>query len=225
MCRNEVQGLVDSAKKFSEQFKGVGGVIGLFPSMESLEYVQNLCADSEIEVGAQDVSEYVKGSYTGQVSAVGVKGVGASFSLCGHTESCKQWLQDVVVERVVQKVYRCWEAGLCPVICFEKNALEEGGLVDVIAQNCKGPVCWAFEESASIGSGQVSDLSVVDNVHKQVRARFPENVWRGFLYGGSVAPQNIKDFISLGVDGVLVGGASQEAMVFAHLLQQTLLNL
>ena len=43
-------------------------------------------AKNNIGVGAQNISEYTSGAYTGEVSALMAKDMGASFTLIGHSE-------------------------------------------------------------------------------------------------------------------------------------------
>ena len=50
-----------------------------------LHFAKNF-AKNNIEVGAQNISEYTSGAYTGEVSANMVSDLGATFTIIGHSE-------------------------------------------------------------------------------------------------------------------------------------------
>ena len=56
------------------------------PSYESLSIVKQELKETTIALGAQDISAYASGAYTGQVSAQSLKEVGCSYCIIGHSE-------------------------------------------------------------------------------------------------------------------------------------------
>jgi triosephosphate isomerase len=78
----------------------------------------------------------------------------------------------------------------------------------------------AYEPVWAIGTGVTPTTADVEEVHAMIRDRLagrfgaPGEAMR-VLYGGSVKPDNAREFLSVpGVDGALVGGASLKAEDF-----------
>ena len=73
----------------------------------------------------------------------------------------------------------------------------------------------AYEPVWAIGTGKTPTAADVEEVHAAVRKVLAKKLGKGnankmrILYGGSVKPNNAKEFLSLpDVDGALIGGAS-----------------
>jgi len=85
----------------------------------------------------------------------------------------------------------------------------------------------AYEPVWSIGTGLIPKLHELDkNVNfikkvlkKNLKIKNPK-----VLYGGSVNPKNVKNLRSIaGIDGFLVGGASQKAKNFIDIVKKTII--
>ena len=113
----------------------------------------------------------------------------------------------------VEKAILCAQYGLRPVICFGGDEREPFvhacDLIESLRKNgFSQKIVLAFEPEASIGSGVVSDPQSVGELARSVCAKSTGDV--ALLYGGSVNADNVRAFFKAGVQGVLVGGASQE---------------
>jgi triosephosphate isomerase len=83
----------------------------------------------------------------------------------------------------------------------------------------------AYEPVWSIGTGKNATKEHAQDIASYIRERLeemfsPESALKTLiLYGGSVKPNNIKDYLSQpDVDGALVGGASLNVASFEELL-------
>lgn len=156
-----------------------------------------------IKLAAQNVSSYPEGAYTGEISAKQVKEF-ADFVIIGHSERRKYLHENE--NDIENKIREAKETDLTVIQCIQ----DEYGLIyknaDVIA----------YEPPSAIGTGNPDDPSHIAQVFEKIKEQdnsFP------LLYGGSVAPQNISDFLSIdGLSGFLIGGASLEADSFIQLL-------
>lgn len=175
--------------------------------------------DAHFNLGSQDVSEFLEGNHTGEVSAKILKDLRVSYCLIGHSEVRSQ--QKLSETQIHNKLLNCLEAGITPIICvgFEEDP-KEGVLnldnlksqVDsclaVIPKDYGQEVFWAFEPTFAIGSGTPA---TVDQVQKAVdvictQAKDFENV---VLYGGSLTGKNYEQFLEVkGLGGFLVGKSS-----------------
>ena len=168
--------------------------------------------------GAQDVSSYKQGAYTGELSASMLKDNNIDFCLVGHSER-RQYF-DEMNDNVNIKSSNLIEENIIPVICIgetleqkEKNLTEEilsTQIKDSIPKSANHQnTLIAYEPVWAIGTGLTPTLDEINQVHELIKnfdTRFSNFK---VLYGGSVKSSNSKEITGLGhVDGCLIGGAS-----------------
>ncbi len=196
-------------------------------------------AHGRFVIGAQDISTYERGAYTGEVSAELVAAEKGQFSLVGHSE--RRALFGDHDAHVNQKVMRALAAGLKPVLCIgeTKDERNEGktegvlqrqlerGLADLTNEQLK-EVLIAYEPVWAIGTGQAATPEGVAHVHAFCRQCLTKTkgatvgAQLPLLYGGSVKPANIVELLCLeDVDGALIGGASLSVDTFCEMIQLT----
>ncbi|MBP9716481.1 MAG: triosephosphate isomerase [Candidatus Levybacteria bacterium] len=161
-----------------------------------------------LKIGAQDVSPFDKGAYTGEVSAEQIKEF-SEYVLIGHSERRNNLKEDV--EIISKKVGQALSQGLKVVVCFsnldELSGLKTEGLII------------AYEPVEAIGTGNPTDPAVVEEMAKKIKNMGFKDV----LYGGSVNSKNIKTFLDLpSIDGALVGGESLDPKSFESLIKNAI---
>ena len=196
-----------------------------------LGQVKGLLQGSSIAWGAQDVSRYDKGAYTGDVSGAMLAEFGCRYALVGHSE--RRTLFGETDEIVAQKYAAARRAGLTPVFCVgetlqerERGATEAvlARQVDALLQQCgvkelEGGIV-AYEPVWAIGTGKTATSSQAEEAHAFIRARIAAKdagvaAKLPILYGGSVKASNAAELFAMpNVDGGLVGGASLVAEEF-----------
>eukprot|EP01017_Pseudomicrothorax_dubius_P025495 TRINITY_DN2761_c0_g1_i6.p1 TRINITY_DN2761_c0_g1~~TRINITY_DN2761_c0_g1_i6.p1 ORF type:complete len:261 (-),score=95.62 TRINITY_DN2761_c0_g1_i6:811-1593(-) len=180
---------------------------------------------SNVYVGAQNVSLFGFGAYTGEISAEALKDIGVEWTIIGHSE--RRTLFGETDEVVLKKTTRALEQGLKVIFCFGEVLAEREAnqTIDVVNRQISGlkslkPEHWnnivlAYEPVWAIGTGKVATPEQAQEVHQHVRkwisseisAEVAQNL--RIIYGGSVNEKNCGDLIKQGdVDGFLVGGAS-----------------
>jgi len=101
------------------------------------------------------------------------------------------------------------------------------GLAGFTAEECKNLVV-AYEPVWSIGTGKNASSEIAQDICKFVRDVLRELLGDvadeiRVLYGGSVKPVNVKEYLSCpDVDGALVGGASLKIDSYEELLKNIL---
>lgn len=192
------------------------------------EYIQKY---PTLKIGAQDLSEFAPGAYTGQVAARMLVDQGCEYVIVGHSE-CRQYGHDTD-EIVANKFYAAQRAGLIPILCVgESQAEYEAGLSHAIVMKQVGEIIkregiavfqkaiLAYEPIWAIGTGLTATPDQAQALHHLLRqslAEYDASVARNLtiLYGGSVKPQNAAALLAMpDIDGVLVGGASLQAQDF-----------
>ena len=188
-------------------------------------------AGTTIGLGSQDVSEYVQGAYTGEVSASMLVDLGCRYAIVGHSER-RTWFGDSD-ERVAQKTERAMDAGLTPIVCVGETSQErdQGRAEEVVAAQLTAVVerigaarlsdaVLAYEPVWAIGTGRTATPEQAQAMHAAIRAHVAgydaaSAQAVGILYGGSVKASNASQlFACADIDGGLIGGASLVASDF-----------
>jgi triosephosphate isomerase len=189
---------------------------------------------SSLELGAQNVSEYASGAFTGEVSANMLSEMGCNYALVGHSE--RRTLFSETKEAVAEKFRSAQASGIIPVLCIGESVQQRAsGLTSQVIDEqinavlslvgvsalCRGVI--AYEPIWAIGTGQVASAKQAQEVHAEIRAKLgDEGLETRLLYGGSLSSSNAAAlFAEPDIDGGLVGGASlngEEFMEIARLL-------
>lgn len=184
-------------------------------------------ASSRIAWGAQNVSEYAAGAYTGEVSAGMIAEFGCRYVLVGHSERRQHFGETDAV--VAAKARAALAAGLTPIACVGETLAEREAratesvvlrqldaiLATVDKEAAKLVV--AYEPVWAIGTGRTASPEEAQAVHATLRARLAKAGAADvlLLYGGSVKADNAKALFAMAdIDGGLIGGASLKSTEF-----------
>jgi triosephosphate isomerase (TIM) len=225
-----VQKLAWTLKDVSHDFDKVE--VAVFPPFTDLRSVQTLLDADKLPLvlGAQDLSKFDSGAYTGEVSGAFLKKLDVKYVLVGHSE--RRAYHNETDEVIQAKVASSFKHNLIPVICVGESLEEleaEGAAAVPIRQLTAalsghkdiGEFVVAYEPVWAIGTGKVATSEQAAEVAKKLRETIKELVSEEvaaatrILYGGSVKSANVAGFlVSEEVDGVLVGGASLDVEEF-----------
>ena len=226
-----VQKLAWSLKDAKHDFKDAE--VAIFPPFTDLRSVQNLIAADQFELslGAQDLSQFDSGAYTGDISGVFLRKLDVKYVLIGHSERRSFHNEDDA--QIQAKVAAAVRHELIPVICVGETLeeLETLGAAAVPVRQTLAALSGhekgfefvvAYEPVWAIGTGKVATAeeaaSVCGKIREAISGLLGESVANStrILYGGSVKANNVAGFLkSPQVDGVLVGGASLDADEFS----------
>lgn len=215
--------------------------IAIFPPSVYLKDTQEVLAETGLHWGAQNVSAYDEGAYTGEISASMLAGFGCEYVLIGHSERrClyeKLELDQHVLDQIVAEKYvRAINHNLTPIICigetledYKAGKTEEiiARLLDVLIKYrgaaFLAQVVLAYEPVWAIGTGKSATPEWAQDVHAFMRQRVASHDKKTadslrILYGGSVKPSNAASIFAMpDVDGGLIGGASLDVEDFMHI--------
>jgi triosephosphate isomerase len=186
---------------------------------------------SSVALGAQDLSQFDDGAYTGAVSGAMLADCGCRYVIVGHSER-----RSVFGERnetVALKYAQAVRHRLTPILCVGETLAErEAGAteavvarqLDAVIERCgvaalaQGAI--AYEPVWAIGTGRTATPQQAQAAHAFIRGRIAAADRRAaenlvILYGGSVKAGNAAQLFAMAdVDGGLVGGASLVAEEF-----------
>jgi triosephosphate isomerase len=210
----------------------------LFPPFTSLSQLHKLLVSSPIQLGAQDISPYSGGAYTGEISGEMLREF-CSHVIIGHSERRSLFGESDSI--LLEKMRSALHSRLIPVFCVgelleEREAGKAGMVVSRQLENVlsylplsdPGKIILAYEPVWAIGTGQSATPEdaekMISGVIRPMLERMGGNDFGHgvrILYGGSVKPGNARAFFSRkGIDGALVGGASLEPEDFLEILQR-----
>jgi len=211
--------------------------VSIHPSFTSLRSVQTVIEsdDMPIALGAQDVHWEPKGPFTGEVSASMLAKLNVRYVIVGHSERRQHFGE--TDDTVNAKAKAVLAAGMIPMVCVGESAAQrdagEGeevvlgqlraSLSGLSAQALASSVV-AYEPVWAIGTGRNATgddaQAMAAAIRAALEAEFGSVAARAtrVLYGGSVIPDNVAELVAgPDVDGVLVGGASLDPVVFARI--------
>jgi triosephosphate isomerase len=195
-----------------------------------------VASQDRVQLGAQNMSQHLKGAYTGEVSAHMIKSCKASHVVIGHSERRQHFGEDD--QLLSAKLGVALNNDLTPIFCCgESLDIRKSGnhvnhvinqldtaLSPYSADDLRDLVI-AYEPIWAIGTGETASPAQAQEMHLAIReflkkkfgAEMAEHT--PILYGGSVKPHNAAElFRNPDVDGGLVGGASLDASGFAQII-------
>jgi len=186
---------------------------------------------NQAELGAQDIALADSGAWTGEISGPMLKRLGVKYVIVGHSE--RRWKMDESDFDVNKKLKTVLANELTPIICVGEKVRDEnfkGFIKNQISATFAGlsedeigkciiayePV-WAISSNPNSRPDKPEDTLEAVAVIKETLN--PETL---VLYGGSVTPANVKDFLLLDqIAGVLIGGASVNKEEFVQILKNS----
>lgn len=194
----------------------------LCPSFTDLYPIALLTGDTQLQIGAQNVSAFAQGAYTGQISAVSLAEIGCTYCIIGHSEA-RTYLHETN-EDIAQKAAQLFAQGITPIICVDETIVETQfiELFELLVQtDHEQEYIIAYEPIGAIGTGNVPSIEHLSKVFAKLNTlcKTHPNPFR-LLYGGSVHPENAAQLLTIEhVDGLLIGGASLKIESFEAIVR------
>ena len=232
---------LDLASGLVRELKDVKEVdIAICPPFTALSEVSKAVIDSNIRLGAQNMSQNGYGAHTGEIAAGMLKEFSTKYVILGHSE--RREYQRESDELIAAKAKAAHEAGLKPIVCVgeQLEEREAGKTEDIVGTQVRGSLAGltteemlgtviAYEPVWAIGTGKTATAEQAQEVHAFIRNLladlFDADTAKAvrIQYGGSVKPDNARELMGQpDVDGALVGGASLDVRVFSELIKNSI---
>lgn len=178
----------------AESAKNFKGTVIFCPSHPFLEAAsQKIKSDNlSLTLGAQDVSQFEQGAYTGEVASSQISEI-VKYTIIGHSERRENFNEDEI--SLEKKVQNAKSANITPIFCIQDAETEIPEGVQIVA----------YEPIFAIGTGNAETPENVKKVTEIIKTKGDYSL----LYGGSVSAENVNTFLADGsTDGVLVGATN-----------------
>lgn len=210
-------------------------IVGIAPSFLCLPIMKKL-GNGAIITFAQNVHYEESGAYTGEVSIPMLEEIGISGSLVGHSERRQYFNETNKTCNLKMKALQNHNMNSLYCVGETLSEYEEGKTKEVIkTQVLEGldglnkdyisNLTIAYEPVWSIGTGKNASKEIASDICgyivEVIKEAYGEDVASGVyvLYGGSVKPNNIKEYLDdNNIDGALVGGASLKSESFIEMI-------
>ncbi|MPZ53762.1 MAG: triose-phosphate isomerase [Acidimicrobiia bacterium] len=209
------------------------------PPFTSLRSIQTVIESDSMPIGlaAQNVYWEAEGAFTGEVSPPMLAELRVGHIIVGHSERRAYFGE--TDETVNKRVKATIAHEMKPIVCVGEtlDQREADQTAEVLVTQVKGGLngvppedvaesAIAYEPVWAIGTGRHADADTAGVGCGLIRSTVAESHGDEaagsvrILYGGSVSPGNIKDFMAKrDIDGALVGGASLDPDTFAAVVR------
>jgi len=186
-----------------------------------------------ISVGAQNCHHHQNyGPFTGSISALMLKKIGAKYIILGHSENRSEGDTNQLIKK---KIKYALSQKLNVIFCIGETFDEKKGgkTFSVLRKQMRGSIdkkynlnkiIIAYEPIWSIGTGRIPKIQELRKKFKFIKNEFKKNFntkkFPVVLYGGSVNDSNINKFSLISeIDGFLIGGASHSSKKFIDIIK------
>lgn len=211
----------------------------LAPSLVSLQPLSLQLDRRKFRLAAQNFYYQESGAFTGEVSISQLRGL-VDYAIIGHSE--RRYVFNESDRDIRKKVASSIRSGITPILCIGETASERtfgetttvlkdqliGGLIDVSEEDIKKVIIayepvWAISTAKSAVRASAEDVAnALEIIRGELRIMYGKKVAEEaiVLYGGSVIPQSVDDYLTIPTcDGLLVGSASLKLQDFVNIVE------
>jgi len=205
-----------------------------------LNEMRALRGQGQIEFGVQNCFFEKTGAFTGEISPLMLKNLGAKYVILGHSERRKYFQESD--EIIAKKTKAVLDASMKAIFCFGETERErragrttriiknqiQNGLSFIGSERELLKLIFAYEPVWAIGTGKncpaKEAFEILMYTKKVISQMFSRKIADKIkvVYGGSVNSSNFKEYILSGYDGLLVGGVSLSPKDFSKIIKGSL---
>lgn len=227
--------LFEIADELNDKGRGEAEVI-VCPPAPYLEMACDIAAENDFIVGAQNLSQWESGAYTGEISASMLHSMGVTHCILGHSERRTYFGENDGA--IAMKIDLALNHGIIPIYCCgevlaERQSENHFAVVKKqvsealfhLSNEAMQQVIVAYEPVWAIGTGVTASPAQAQEMHAFIRGLISDKFGKEIaeelviLYGGSCNAKNASElFANPDVDGGLIGGASLKSTDFVAIV-------
>lgn len=172
-------------------------------------YLSDFINYSNWGVGAQDISEYSNGNYTGEVSSLQLKSLGIEYSIIGHYERKKYFHETNQI--INKKLIECLNSNISPILCFGETGNVEDVIDDleILLKDISNIdfIVFAYEP-LKVSEESIYDIEIqVKEIYNYLKDKY--NSTPNIIYGGGVSKKDINTLLEINeLNGIMIGKIS-----------------
>ena len=186
-------------------------------------------------LGSQDVSEFIEGSYTGEVSAKQLASMGVKYTILNHNERNK--VNALTDEVLLRKIKNAMDNKMQVLLCIGDTAEEHKSkqslenikkrlikLFNRVNRDYLDNIIIVYEPLWAISSGLTPTIQEIDEMALMIKNTIFRNYDKDIevFYGGSITGYNITNLITaVNIDGYVVGESSLDMRSLSDILAMT----
>ena len=233
----EADNLIFEIVEFLKAHPQENTAVVICPPALYLELATDQAQETDLFVGAQNISSHESGAYTGEISAKMLASMEVDYTIIGHSERRKYFTESH--QELAEKVNMALRHNVSPIFCCGEvlPEREAGKHFSVVKKQLEeslfhvdnvdfGNVVIAYEPVWAIGTGVNATPEQAQEMHAYIRGLIQERYGNEaaenttILYGGSCNAKNAAAlFANPDVDGGLIGGASLKSEDFIKIIQ------
>ena len=163
-------------------------------------------------VGAQNVSKYCLGEYTGEVSTLQLKSLGIEYSMIGHYERKKYFHE--TDKDIHEKLISCLDSNIMPILCFgesgKKDDIEKS--LDVLLDGIENIdfIIFAYEPLKIKNKESIEDIKdMVEYIYDYLYNKYHSRP--NIVYGGGTTQKDMSLILDIDkLNGLLIGKVSSD---------------
>ena len=225
--------IINAVNNYINKKKSKKNKVIFFVPSTLINYFSSRLKKSKIFIGAQNchyLDEY--GSFTGSINSNMIKSAGAKYVILGHSENRIEGDTDYLISNKIKSAIK---NNLVVIFCIgetlkqKKKNLTNKILtrqIDKGLRLIKGlkKIIVSYEPVWSIGTGKIPTHKELNKtlsfIRNKLNKKFNNKHSVKIIYGGSVDAKNIGELSSIqGINGFLIGGASQSEKKFIDILK------
>ena len=220
----------------SSAIKSLKGKMVIICPPSPFLFISKKIKSKKLILGAQNVSKFAEGAHTGEVSPKMLFDLGVKFAIVGHSE-CR--FKGETDKDINEKINNLLKHKLSVILCVgEKDRDHDGRYLSLVEKQIKNcfygikksqlkNIVIAYEPVWAIGKEATREATVEEFVEMRIFIRkVLSDLYDSkticnvpIIYGGSVNPNNSRDFLERGeADGLLVGRDSLNPKKFAEII-------
>lgn len=172
-------------------------------------YLSDFINYSNWGVGAQDISEYSNGNYTGEVSSLQLKSLGIEYSIVGHYERKKYFHETNQI--INKKLIECLNSNISPILCFGETGNVEDVIDDleILLKDISNIdfIVFAYEP-LKVSEESIYNIEIqVKEIYNYLKDKY--NSTPNIIYGGGVSKKDINTLLEINeLSGIMIGKIS-----------------
>ena len=188
------------------------------PSSLYLESFVNYC---HWGIGSQNIYYKEAGNYTGEVSLLQLKSLGAEYALVGHYERKKYFGEEN--ELIKKKLNACLDSNISPILCFGETGVKEEiiSTLDYLLTGIRNIdfIIFAYEPLKVKNEENLSSIEEEINfIYDYLYDKY--NSIPNIIYGGGVVKEDINDLLKIEkLNGILIGKISANAKKITKIIE------